>query len=268
MDIAFLIQWSERNLRQHLTGLAARLKGMTVVERAGCTLVDTGFQSDTLNTVCGAPRHLLSSDEIRWILDYYRSRQLPFTWWVGPSDLWAGDALCGHGLALGEVEMGLAGELDRLALPVAGPGVDVRLASRLDDVLDHARVVASVFTPVDEALLAFYDRAAKTVLDRGTDRHLFVLREGGAPQSTVELCISEHIVGVYAVATRPDARGRGLAAAAVGEALRFARDTLGARTVVLQSNHHARPLYERIGLCAIGEFHEFLPEVDDEEWAG
>ena len=28
------------------------------------------------------------------------------------------------------------------------------------------------------------------------------------------------------------------------------------------------PLYERLGLHAIGEFHEFVPEVREEEWAG
>ena len=268
MDDPFLIRLAERNLRRHMTGLAARLPGMTVLERAGCAVVDTGLPSDTLNTVSGAPRHLLTSDDIRWVLDHFRERRLPFTWWVGPSDLWAGDALCAHGLALSGIEMGMAGELRRLALPAAGPGVDVRRAGRLEDVMDHAGIVASAVTPPDETLLGFYERAADVLLLPDTDRHVFVLYERGVPQSTVELCVSQHIVGLYAVATRPVARGRGYAATVAAEALRFARHVVRARSVVLQSNPRARPLYERIGLHAIGEFHQFVPEVSEAEWAG
>ena len=268
MDDPFIIRLAERNLRRHMTGVAACLAGMTVHERAGCALVDTGLASDTLNTVSGAPRHLLTSDDIRWVLDYYRERQLPFTWWVGPSDLWAGDALCAHGLALSGIEMGMAGDLARLDLTAAGPGVDIRRATGLEGVMDHAGVVAAVVTPPDEALLEFYRRAADVITHASTDRHLFVLYEHGVPQSTVELCVSEHIVGLYAVATRPSARGRGYATTVAGQALRFARDTLDARTVVLQSNPRARSIYERIGLHAIGEFHEFVPESAEEERAG
>jgi len=268
VDDPFIIRLAERNLRRHMTGVAARLTGMTVLDRAGCALVDTGLPSDTLNTVSGAPRHLLTSDDIRWVLDYFRDRQLPFTWWVGPGDLWAGDALCEHGLALAGIEMGMAGELARLELPAAGPGVDIRRATGLEGVMDHAGVVASAFTPPDEALLDFYQRAADVIVRPDTDRHVFVLHEGGVPQSTVELCVSEHIVGLYAVATRPSARGRGHATRVAAQALRFARDTLNARTVVLQSNPRARSIYERIGLHAIGEFHEFVPEVVEAEWAG
>lgn len=268
MDDPFIIRLAERNLRRHMTGLAARLPAMTVLERAGCALVDTGLPSDTLNTVTGAPRHLLTSDDIRWVLDYFRERQLPFTWWVGPSDLWAGDALCAHGLALSGIEMGMAGDLARLGLPAAGPGVDIRRAVGLEAVMDHAGVVTSVFTPPDEALGEFYQRAADVIVGDGTDRHLFVLYEHDVPLSTVELCVSEHIVGLYGVATRPAARGRGLATTTASQALRFARDTLNARAVVLQSNPRARPVYERIGLHAIGEFHEFVPEMTEAEWAG
>jgi len=123
-------------------------------------------------------------------------------------------------------------------------------------------------TPPDETLLGFYERAADGLLLPDTDRHLFVLYERGVPQSTVELCVSQHIVGLYAVATRPVARGRGYAATVAAEALRFARHVVRARSVVLQSNPRARPLYERIGLHAIGEFHQFVPEVSEAEWAG
>lgn len=268
MDDPFLIKWSERNLRCHFTGLAARVSGLKVIERAGCTLVDAGLPSDRLNAVCGAPRQLLTSDDIRWVLDYYRERQLPFAWWVGPSDLWAGDALCPHGLALRVIEMGMAGQLDRLELPAVGPGVDVRRATCLGDVMDHAGLLASAVSPVDEGLRGFYERAAEAVLHPTTDRQLFVLYEHNVPQSTAELCVSQHVVGLYSVMTQPVARARGYAAKVAAVALRFARDAMRAETVVLQSNPRDRPTYERFGLHAIGEFHRFVPESDDAEWAG
>lgn len=267
MDDAFLIQWAERNLRSHLTGVAARMPGVTVLEHAGCTLVDTGLPSDTLNVVFGARRHLLTSDDVRWVLAHFLDRQLPFSWRVGPTGLWAGDVLCAHGLALTGIEMGMAGELARLDLPSPGAW-DLRRATSPEEVVDHARVLEVAATPPDEALPGFFEQAAGAILGPSTDRHLFLLYEEGIPLSTAELCVTEHVVGLYGVATRPGARGRGLATAVLADALRFARDDLRAETVVLRSNARARPLYQRLGLRPIGEFHEFTPEVRDAEWAG
>jgi len=267
VDDAFLISWSERNLRRHLTGVAARMPGASVLEHAGCTLVDSGLPSDALNVVCGARRHLLTSDDVRWVLSHYLDRQLPFTWWVGPTGLWAGDVLYQHGLALTAIEMGMAGELDQLELPSPGAW-DLRRATSPEEVVDHARVLEVATTPPDETLPVFFEQAAGVILRPSTDRHLFLLYEDGIPLSTAELCVSEHIVGLYGVATRPGARGRGLATAVLADALRFARDELHAETVVLQSNARARPLYRRLELRPIGEFHEFTPEARDAEWAG
>ena len=132
----------------------------------------------------------------------------------------------------------------------------------------HAALLAARWSPPDEAVVEFYARAADLVLGPGSDRILFLWHVQGEAVATAELCVSAPVTGLYAVATRPDARGRGHDAAVVVAALRHARDVLHAETIVTLVPPQARPLYGRLGLRPIGEFHEFLPEVRDREWAG
>ncbi len=60
------------------------------------------------------------------------------------------------------------------------------------------------------------------------------------------------------VATRPDARGRGLATAVTRAALLDARSR-GARFAVLQAVPAAERLYARLGFVAVGQWQEWTP---------
>ncbi len=60
------------------------------------------------------------------------------------------------------------------------------------------------------------------------------------------------------VATRPDARGQGLASAAVATALVEARQE-GLRTASLQATPMGMGLYQRLGFVPIGEWQEWTP---------
>jgi GNAT superfamily N-acetyltransferase len=268
VDEAFLVGWSERNVRQHFVELASRLPESRVHDRGAYVIVDTGLASDALNIVFGAERHGLTSADVTNVLTYFAERRLPFTWWLGPSHLWAGEALCQEGLALVGIEAGMAAPVERLAPVGVAFGGEVRRASRTAEVLDHARIRAGHRSPADEALVAFYRSAAKTILRADSDRHLLVLYLKGEPVSTAELCVSGAVAGLYGVATRPDLAGRGYGTTVVAAALRLARDTAGVETIVLQANPRARRFFSRLGFDPIGEFHGFTAELGDREWAG
>jgi GNAT superfamily N-acetyltransferase len=60
------------------------------------------------------------------------------------------------------------------------------------------------------------------------------------------------------VATRPDARGRGLATAVTAAALRDAAER-GVRGAVLQATPAAERLYARLGFVAVGRWREWVP---------
>ncbi len=269
MDQAFVVQWAQRNLRQHFVALASRVPGATEHDEGAYVFIDTGLPSDSLNVVYGARRLGLTSADVADVTAHFSDRGLPFSWWLGPSDLWAGDLLAEMGLRLVGNHAGMAGTLEALALDEAdAAGGELRRVSRPAEVAAHAQLLAANWSPPDEAIVDFYARAADLVVRPGSDRLLFLWRVRGEAVATAELCVSAYVTGLYAVATRPDARGRGHDAAVVGGALRYARDELHAETIVTLATPQARPLFVRLGLQAIGEFHEFLPEIRERERAG
>ena len=78
------------------------------------------------------------------------------------------------------------------------------------------------------------------------------------PVSKVVLNLDAGAAGIYGVATRPEARGSGLARMLTLHALHAARDaghTLG----VLHSSPKAVGLYEKIGFRAVAPFSVFAP---------
>lgn len=81
----------------------------------------------------------------------------------------------------------------------------------------------------------------------------FVARLDGRPVATALGVVSGAAVGIYNVATIPEARGRGIGRAVTLAALIDGRER-GARVGVLESSPMGLPVYRRIGLRVAGGF--------------
>jgi ribosomal protein S18 acetylase RimI-like enzyme len=80
----------------------------------------------------------------------------------------------------------------------------------------------------------------------------------GEPVAKALLHLTPGVAGLYGVATRPEARGLGLARSLTIEAFSTARDR-GCRLGVLHSTPTARNLYEKIGFRFCADFRIFAP---------
>ena len=80
---------------------------------------------------------------------------------------------------------------------------------------------------------------------------LYLAREHGEPVACVAAIDADGDCGIYAVATQPASRGRGLASALMRRALTDARRR-GCKTSSLQSSKSAFSVYERIGYRDLG----------------
>ena len=87
----------------------------------------------------------------------------------------------------------------------------------------------------------------------GEGLYAYVARLGGLPSSCVLALDHEGDFGIFAVATRPEARGRGLASRLLAQALADARER-GCETSSLQATWLGRPVYERLGYRPLGPF--------------
>jgi GNAT superfamily N-acetyltransferase len=76
--------------------------------------------------------------------------------------------------------------------------------------------------------------------------HQYLAYLDGAPASTAMVIDAEGDAGVYAIATMPEARGRGLAGNLTLQALRDARER-GCETSTLQATKAGFPIYQRMG---------------------
>jgi GNAT superfamily N-acetyltransferase len=128
--------------------------------------------------------------------------------------------------------------------PVAPAGLEIVEATDAPTVREAAALI-------DESFEAHSKPEAVLTLDcLDDDFRVWVGRVDGRAVTTAAAYISDGYVGLYAVATTPDARGRGC-----GEAVTWAatlcRPELSA---TLQASPMGRPIYERMGYRTIAEF--------------
>lgn len=79
----------------------------------------------------------------------------------------------------------------------------------------------------------------------------------GAPVACSAMILARGVAGIYAVATLPAARGKGIGTAMTVAPLLRARD-MGFHVGVLQSSSLGRPVYERIGFSVVAAYRNYL----------
>ncbi|HEY8582590.1 MAG TPA: GNAT family N-acetyltransferase [Capillimicrobium sp.] len=158
-----------------------------------------------------------------------------FAVWVAEGDGAAAAAVARHGLALDESTRGMALDLRDLRVERGryepGPA-------------DAATVLA--INGVAPGLMDGAPFAARTALADGAPAAAVMWHDHGGDRT------------IFLVATRPEARRRGLAGALMADALLDARDA-GCATASLQASPMAEGVYARLGFRDLGRFLEFAP---------
>lgn len=192
-------------------------------------------------------------------IQYFRDKGVGmFTWWLEPH-LKRADwepALTKHGFGFSDDTPGMAVDLQTLDdSKLVMDSLEIRLVT--DD--ETLRVWANVFLkgyglpPAWEALTL--DLWKKLGLDLPMQNYLGYWH--GKPVSTSTAFYGGGAVGIYDVATLPEARGKGLGAALTLKPLLDARN-LGYRVGALQSSEMGFNIYRKLGfrhLCQIENFY-------------
>ena len=217
------------------------------------------FRSTVVSARFAAPD---ANRRIREISAGYAARGTGFLWWVAPfhtpADL--GPRLLDAGLRFEGTAPAMA--MDLAALPPGEPLPDgleivpVRDAATLREFINvlalemgvpegspnpAARHHAALLQAIPPTL------AAETI----PLRYLGLL--DGRPVATSRISISGGVAGLYAVATLPNVRGRGIGRALTLAALEAGR-TLGYRIGVLQASDDGLPVYRRIGFRTMFDY--------------
>ena len=206
--------------------------------------------------------HYSVAPRIEAAILHFRSKNLPFSWWVGPLSEPAtlNEELERYGLSFAEEEIGMAADISHLPEPATNPdGLEIRRVSDERELSDYAQVIAANWNPPDEAVSAFFSRDATPVLEPDCPARLFLSYTLGEPVAASECFLYAGVAGIYNVVTTTRARRRGFGSALTIAALREARGA-GYRTAVLQASAQGRNIYARLGFVECGAFRVYKPD--------
>ena len=192
------------------------------------------------------------------------ARCVPLLWWTGPSTTPAdlGARLIQRGFLI-EPAHGMIAELSSIDFNAAA---DARLA--IEPVLDRPMlaqwtdVLCEAFGAPQAFGAAFGELAQAFGLGPRSSFQHFLGFWNGVPVATCSLFTGAGVAGIYDVATLPERRRHGIAAAMTRTALAAAASA-GYRRAILHSSPLGAGVYRRIGfidVCDIGQY-VWIPEA-------
>ncbi len=193
------------------------------------------------------------------VLDRYRARGVPRSWWIGPStdpsDL--GARLGKRGFACDRAP-GMAVDLAQLREPTRPvPGLTVQIVHDETGAREWGFTCARGFEAPDASIKGIGETWADLLCHVDSGQMLAYLGcLDGEPVATSLLMYGAGVAGIYAVATVPEARRKGIGAAMTCAPLMEARSE-GYAVGILQASEMGAPVYRSLGFreyCDVFEY--------------
>jgi len=238
----------------------------------GCTLHDYGdvlwFETPIpilpYNTVLRFQVEQDVDKRIDQLIQHFNDRNVPLLWILHPSSVPIDlpDRLKARGLQEIEIAPGMARSLENLpAAPPIPKGVEIREAMQDHDLMELYGLAAWRWGVPEEYRLQLRKMIEKFQIGERTSKTRFWLAwKDGVPISKIGLYNGSGSAGIYGVATRPEARGLGIASILMVEAMQAARE-MGHKLAVLDSSPLAENLYKRLGFITVAPLHLFSQEA-------
>ncbi len=232
--------------------------GFTVLREPDVVMALTGIAAPPFNVVSAARFDPTSADRrIDAVLATMEGFGLPYSWWIGPlstpADLPA--RLAARGLR-NAPNPGMALELAAWTPPPAR-GISVTRVTERAEFHTACLTVAAGFEIDAEPMDEFERRFAQLGWSDELPMRSYLAWIDGRPVATAMAVLDGDVVGVYNVATLPDARGRG-AGTAVTAASIADRLADGARLAVLEASEMGLHVYERLGFRTVCQVDIFV----------
>lgn len=193
-----------------------------------------------------------------------QARRVPLLWWTGPSTTPAdlGARLIGRGFLI-EPAFGMTADLSSIDFNAAAdPRLAIAPVRDRPTLAQWTTVLCQAFDAPDAFGDAFGELAHAFGLGPASSFQHFLGFWNGEPVATCSLFTGAGVAGIYDVATLPERRRRGIAAAITRTALATAA-AAGYRLAILHSSALGASVYRRIGFvdaCDIGQY-VWVPEA-------
>lgn len=194
------------------------------------------------------------------VLDRLIDHGNPFLWWLTPSTRSAEleQVLVERGLATDHANNAMS--IDLLSTPVLDeqppPGVTIEPMSEAN-IDELVLAMLDAFGEPSHLLDPFRRLLSAPSTDRVTLRNVLA-RLDGAPVGAGSVVTSDRTVaGLYNIAVRDEARGRGVGRAITTELMRIGA-TQGCSESILHASAMGEPVYARLGYRTVGQVVQYL----------
>ena len=250
-----LIKAMEANLNVHMTHFAQYINQVELIRIPGFTIVNSGLPDDTFNYVLRADFSRADTNKkINEITDYFRKKNIPFSWWISPYDKPENLSayLENNGYSNTENNTAMYFDLDAWDGDVSIPS-NLQIIQAKDEktLQDFALVLTN-----DEASFKKYFEWIASILTDDDPIEYYVGYIDGKPVVRGLSCYFAQVAGLHWLSTTPSERKKGYGKAMQEYRLKRAKE-LGYHIAFLQASNEGYPLYKKLGYEECGVFKEF-----------
>lgn len=238
----------------------------------GCTLHDEGdalwFETPIpilpYNTVLKFQVTHNADQRIDALINGYADRNVAPLWILHPSSAPAdlAERLQKRGYQEIEIAPCMGRSLENLPeAPAIPEGVEIREAVEDNDLMELYGLAAWRWGVPEEhrgqlrKMIEHFE-----IGERGSNTRFWLAWKDGAPISKIGLYSGSGSAGIYGVATRPEARGLGIASILMNTAMQAAKE-MGHTLAVLDSSPLAEKLYRRLGFVNVAPLRLYSPVI-------
>lgn len=253
----------EENMLAYMAYLPDRCTEMEAVRLPYALLINGGVPSATFNFICKARLESENASmQIGAATEYFLKQGLPVGWWTGPSckPTEVGTWLAKAGFQHGGVYPGMSVGLEEYAKPPLHQDDSIKVAqvTNPDDISHFAHIAGTAFDGEPKPAVDYYGRTVDVLLQPDCPFRLYLAFLNGDPVATCATFISHGVVGIYSVATLPNARKRGIGRLLTAFALHQGHQ-LGASYGILQASSQGVRMYQALGFERCCDFDVWLP---------
>jgi GNAT superfamily N-acetyltransferase len=236
--------------------------GCTLHEEDDALWFETPIPILPYNTVLRFQVEHNVDERIDFLVNKYKERNVPQLWIVHPSaqpgDLT--ERLQKRGLQEIEIAPCMGRSLENLPdMPPIPYGVEIREALGETDLIELYGLAAWRWGVPDEHRPQLRKMIEKFEIGERTSNTRFWLAwKDGVPISKIGMYNGSGSAGIYGVATKPEARGLGIASILMNVAMQAAKE-MGHNLAVLDSSPLAEKLYQRLGFINVAPLRLYSP---------
>lgn len=250
-----LLKAMEANLNVHMTHFAQYINQVDLIRIPGFTIVNSGLPDDTFNYVLEADfTETDAQKKIHEVTDYFINKQVPFSWWISPTDKPDNLSAYLEKAHYQNTENNTAMYFDLDAWDgMIREMPELKIVRALD--AKTLQDFALILTNDRESFRTYFSWVAEIMTEEDPIEY-YVGYVNEKPVVRGLSCYFAQVVGLHWLSTVPDERKKGYGQAMQEFRLKRAKD-LGYHVAVLQASHEGYPLYKKLGYRECGDFREF-----------